>query len=94
MKDYIPREAVLDIFRRLEIQVGRGTGRTFTFAKTIEVINAIPAADVRPVVKGRWIRKDSRFCYACSECGEMWAYHDAFKFCPNCGADMRGEKSG
>lgn len=50
--------------------------------------------DVRPAVSGRWIRKDSRFCYACSECGEMWAYHSAFKFCPNCGADMRPTTKG
>lgn len=44
-----------------------------------------PAADMRPVVRGRWIRKDSRFCYACSECGETWAYHKAFNFCPTAG---------
>lgn len=58
----------------------------------------IPAADVRPVVRGRWIKKG---CYAvCSNCGERKAIAWTttveelvnvyrLKFCNNCGADMR-----
>lgn len=45
--------------------------------------------------KGKWI--DSAISIkgvpteACSECGE-WSYGADKKFCPNCGADMRGEE--
>ena len=61
---------------------------------------SLPAADVRPVVKGKWVRgnesrtspiKDSYICSVCGEktlsgfCGNP-AKTD---FCPNCGADMR-----
>lgn len=50
-------------------------------------IKAIPAADVAPVVHGRWI-KGSLNPY-CSEC--FVECRDETPFCPNCGAKMDGE---
>ena len=52
------------------------------------VFDEIPAADVRPVVRGKWIdHQGGRWIYAkCSECGTV---HDVkSNFCPNCGAMM------
>lgn len=51
----------------------------------------IPAADVRPVKPGHWIRKENTIS-ACSECGRKYGFLQTlqFAFCPNCGADMRG----
>ena len=55
-----------------------------------------PAADVAPVVHGRWVSKDSRYPFSwryCSECG----YHVTasmarnYKGCPICMARMDGE---
>ena len=46
----------------------------------------IPAADVKPVARGKWIdHQEGRWIYAkCSECGTV---HDVkSNFCPNCGA--------
>ena len=60
-----------------------------------EVINLVlteideaPAADVRPVVRGRW--ENFRGKPRCSRCKAVWPedYYD-HNFCPNCGADMR-----
>ena len=58
-----------------------------------ENIRSIPAADVRPVVKAKWVYTDkSRL--VCSNCGnpvafalkeDGWYHGD---FCPNCGAMM------
>lgn len=48
-----------------------------------------PAADVRPVVRGRWrwVGQDKwNDCYECSQCGKMNT--DNSNFCPNCGAEM------
>ncbi len=42
-------------------------------------------ADVRPVVRGRWI--DDGGNKACSECRKIWLYRKT-NFCPNCGAMM------
>lgn len=46
------------------------------------------AADVRPVVRGRW--ENFRGKPRCSKCKAVWPedYYD-HNFCPNCGADMR-----
>ena len=51
-------------------------------------IDDIPTADVRENVKGEWIVEDGEV--VCSECGEP---HIETNFCPNCGADMRGDKT-
>lgn len=62
--------------------------------KEIEGIRAIPAADVKLVVRGKWKdavqgAHDSPHV-RCSICGEyFWRYFRDFDFCPNCGADMR-----
>lgn len=58
-------------------------------------IDWIPAADVRPVVRGKWkCADDEEFSQPhvhCSNCGEYrFAWYRRFSYCPNCGADMRG----
>lgn len=63
-------------------------------------IGKLPAADVVPVVHGKWIRphwKNSDYCCDCSECdGEamhreyQWNKKGIYPICPNCGAKMDG----
>ena len=78
-KDYIDRYS-------LEKKVHTGMN-------IIEVMQAIidaPAADVRPVVRGKWTRVDYEPCghdYICSECG--CKSDGPWNFCHDCGADMR-----
>lgn len=60
-------------------------------------VRDMPAADVAPVVHGKWLthsdRPDSLICSVC-ECGfDMWK-HDKHNFCPNCGAKMDGGNEG
>lgn len=49
-------------------------------------IKTIPAADVAPVVHGKWIKGPSN--PYCSEC--FVKCRDETPFCPNCGAMMDG----
>ena len=52
-------------------------------------IKELPSADVRPVVRGRWV--DGK-CDNCGEHAPYWCLATTFhesNFCPNCGADMR-----
>ena len=76
MAEYIKREDVIetltDIFK-LQVETAKA------------IIESIPAADVRPVVRGKWITVMYHL-YECSECGHM-GYSD-MNYCPWCGAKM------
>lgn len=81
-------------------EIGEAPCRACEINDVLNDVEDFPAADVRPVVRGKW---HSRFYYrestkaydcemhVCSECGSEWSY-DAetgssdFNFCPNCGA--------
>lgn len=57
-------------------------------------IDEVPAADVRPVVRGRWEHGAGRIIATCTVCGFTRNLNENFGAaiaCPNCGADMRGE---
>lgn len=62
----------------------------------IKDVDAIPAADVAPVVHGRW-EPGNPICPICGENkfkeldADIWADWMP-PYCPNCGADMREEK--
>lgn len=66
-------------------------------------IKAIPAADVAPVVHGRWIHSRYEDCseqfelVKCSQCNHetyaMAFYVRGGNYCPNCGAKMNGGDS-
>lgn len=63
------------------------------YERVIAQIN--PVIEERP--QGKWIRKgnETNFWYECDKCGcEPYYSHSirTIKFCPNCGADMRGEE--
>ena len=60
-----------------------------------EEIAAMPAADVRPVVRGHWIPvTNGRGGHECDQCHDYAPSMQSggerlSNFCPNCGADMR-----
>ncbi|MBQ6398241.1 MAG: hypothetical protein IJI06_08870 [Oscillospiraceae bacterium] len=68
---------------------------TLHSGKTMEC-RAEEAADVRPVVRGKWVTAYDDFMKSnydtCSCCGKEYFGANGFNYCPNCGADMR-EKS-
>ena len=88
MAEYIEREKVIEAFD--DPAVERYYGDVCP-ESVICVIEQIPAADVRPVVRGRWITRPYMMgnTQYCSLCGEN--YGVKYNFCPNCGADMREE---
>ena len=56
----------------------------------IKDVDAIPTADVAPVVHGRWIHYPDCGVTRCSHCG--WSIEECWesKRCPDCGAKMDG----
>lgn len=85
MAEYIDREAFLKWAREFY-----PNDKVFASA----IINA-PAADVAPVVHGRWIEKSAparKIYFECSRCGAQENKHTAIKgyYCWRCGAKMDG----
>lgn len=93
MAEYITKEAAIEVFEWGDADVieDYGDGCDFGFSRGAikSAINAIPAADVAPVVHGRKIEDGDIGCFwLCSLCGECLPY--GAKYCPNCGAKMDG----
>ena len=98
MDDYISRQAAID--GKISIQRANGVEIYTDEAVPVEHLKNVPAADVAPVVHGRWLPIVSyNNTYKCSECGrllvditdglKMVAKH--YPYC-HCGAKMDGER--
>ena len=96
MTEYIKRTAVFEQFDNADADVCEtddfgGVDYGFGMKNIKELINAIPVADVAPVVNGRWVpfhsetAGDIQYCSAC-EIG----FDAKTDYCPNCGAKMDG----
>lgn len=87
MVEYIEREALLAAYDKAHVGPPGGARK---------LIEEAPAADVVPVVHGRWNREDHYLhghyitttcvCSVCGSCPTM-----EYRFCPYCGARMDGE---
>lgn len=95
MAEYIDREAFKKEIRRLSTHYLN----EWDTLGVLAAVDRIPAADVRPVVRGKWIESKSIMeVLYCSECGFRTIYGAMpdglgrnYSYCPNCGADMREE---
>ena len=96
MAEYIEREAVHDLVQSLTKYAWASpanTGHRVTVdADDVNFgVDKIPSADVAPVRHGRWlcVDTDTEQFFLCNRCKkkEYWESN----YCPNCGADMRGE---
>ena len=91
MTEYIDRGTAIAKLTVLEV-----TESNVTMADVKRVLTDIPAADVVPVVHGRWISKNPRgyaWTFVCSNCGYVdgYPFNDRHNYCPNCGAKMESE---
>lgn len=110
MAEYIERRA---LFRKLcefwNIPLDWDGGVNEICEDAFTVIEDFPAADVAPVVHGRWVAVDGDSpCdeWDCTACGQRRTYmcemdaddmKEFYPYCPNCGARMdlkEGENDG
>ena len=87
MADYIDREKIFSIWRSMPAPA--------SVTSLAAAISQTPAADVAPVVHGKW-EPGNPICPVCGENkfkdldADVWADWQP-KFCPNCGARMDKE---
>ena len=90
--EYIQREAAMIAVGKSYVQENDTETQ---YKECVYQINRIPAADVRPVVHGCWIKlRISKLGDSTAECEKCGAtvhsnLTQKINFCPNCGADMR-----
>lgn len=86
MDDLISRQATIEVLAEMQ---GRCTTKEALIqnSKIWQQIKDLPAA--QPERKKGWWTVTSLFI-KCSECGEAFMLMPQ-NYCPNCGADMRGE---
>ena len=100
MAEYISREAAIEIaMQYCPDDDGSCSKALADLRDMLDEIESIPAADVRPVVRGKWIPVGlddaDEGMFKCSECGSEHFFPEillgipADNFCPECGADMR-----
>lgn len=103
MTEYIDRKAVINRIKKYALDVYgidlddpsqfAGNVRAENFCEGLyeatELVDDITAADVAPVVHGKWVFGGDG-CVICSECNEEESNDNHRKYCPNCGAKMDG----
>ena len=89
LNDLISRQAAIDAINRLDIPEDMCV---FEILSHIELeLETLPSAQPERK-KGKWIYDGD--CYICDQCKSAfgwWADSQTSNYCPNCGADMRGE---
>lgn len=101
MAEYLNREVCLSILRAKANMAVLMDAAPY-FEKAAQMLEKLPAADVAPVVHGRWKSVDSSYwrwtpsggvsvahiTYRCERCGRGTVVKT--DYCPNCGAKMDG----
>ena len=99
-EEYIKEEDAIMLLERMMPTLPKTIRANFA----TEMVKQIPRPDVVERKRGEWIDKNGAYNRRkCSLCGKYALYRfinvGSFKetesnFCPNCGADMRGENNG
>lgn len=100
MAEYIDRKSAIALAKDIIVHIKSGYDYRHRCIDPQDLAE-LPAADVRPVVKARWIgypeclkytnaySDDHIVCSACEECFSILGNDcERFNFCPNCGAQM------
>ena len=93
MTEYIDRGSLVDYFK--DTYGGGMEDNTCIFYQdVIRDVCEAPAADVAPVVHGKWVEYPRAHYFKCSNCKYTVPYRKAtllngnreYNYCPNCGA--------
>lgn len=93
--DYVERNKIMEAL--LDWAVCLNNPDTLSRSDALFIIDNIEAADVAPVVHGRWAmhsdRPDTLICSICDHAFDVWKHDiDRMHYCPNCGSKMDAEK--
>ena len=97
MAEYIDRDALV---RQIICNMAEYVGAPDDVLKhddqcnyAISCVESVPAADVAPVVHGRW--DENGYCINCGKHAPFWSVSSCYyksSYCPSCGARMDGDE--
>lgn len=96
----IDADALLELYadrlEKLEERYGVYSSECGVLAGAMKLLEIQPTIEPERK-KGQWEMKPDPYGFfeeipVCSECGCTTAMRKTYNFCPNCGADMRGEQ--
>ena len=102
MNDPISRQAAIDTLAEMYCKSDEDGYVWIVRSDAWSRIDALPT--IGPVKYGRWDKDSIAFYWRCSECGaivksNLWdvfldpfSSHRDLNYCPNCGAEMKGEE--
>ena len=90
MDEYIKRETAVKAANEWVSEACMAS--VMRVSRLFDKLQKVPAADVAPVVHGRWNSMDGyKMRVVCSVCGwDVPEYGKFYSYCPNCGAKMGG----
>lgn len=101
MPEYIELKEAIDLFYSIDSENDGSDGGTvaltsddYTSEEIEEMLSLLPAADVAPVVHGKWMRYSRTLWHYCSVCLEDALMSKSTgtevlsSFCPHCGAKI------
>lgn len=98
--EYLDRGSLVARMEYYKEHTAEESGEHYAYSVALREIRNAPAADVAPVVHGKWIEQEDPmldFYYTCSVCKEDFYIETTgytekdmflYTYCPNCGAKM------
>lgn len=87
MTEYIEKGKLLDYVQDT-YGGGNEDNTCIWYGDVIEMIRSEPAAEVAPVVRGKWIHNDEWWEFICIHCHKAIGDTKKYQYCPHCGAKM------
>ena len=93
--EYLDKSSLVARMKYYEEHTTEGSGEHYAYSAALREIRNAPAADVAPVVHGKWGDNGiaGSMLVKCSVCG-FDCGANSFSYCPNCGARMDGGNEG
>ena len=91
MSRYINADELIKDIENIYVEINEENDPVINQGEVLNLIEGYAAENVKPIVYGKWknsvIADNFRACSLCCYVSPSGFYN----FCPNCGADMRGE---
>ena len=88
--EYISKKTAIEKIKEIAEQNYQGRYANIGMTHAAQIIEHFPAADVAPVVRGKWIFDGEWWEFRCTNCKGAIGNVRKYNYCPHCGSKMDG----